>query len=317
MDEARFTLTIGGLSHAKALQMMDQLESELAIDAVAVSINETDEAAAQWETLAWFSTRQEAEAARDVLGLSEAPISEVEQRDWVRESLAGLAPVAAGRFFLHGSHDRDKRRAGGISMEIDAGTAFGTGHHGTTKGCLVALDAILKSNRPRRIFDLGTGTGVLALAAAKARRRKVLASDIDAEAVRVTVMNARHNGVGPFVQGLTAPGLHARSIHTRAPFDLIFANILAKPLERLATGIATMLAPSGLAILSGLTRDQERWISACYRSRGLTLVNTYRLDNWVVLVMQRKANGAKAKGRSGFARRPKTSERGSGYAQSV
>ena len=294
---------------------MERLEAELRIDAMAISINETDEAKAIWETVAWFSTRSEAEAAREVIGIETAAIAEVENRDWVSESLAGLAPVSAGRFFLHGSHDRNLRSTGGIAMEIDAGTAFGTGHHGTTKGCLLAFDTLLKRTRPARVFDLGTGTGVLALAAAKALRRKVLASDIDAEAARVTALNARHNGLGPLVTAVTAAGLHAPAIHAHAPFDLIFANILAKPLERLATGIATLLAPGGHVILSGLTRDQERWILACYRTRGLVLVQALRLDNWVVLVMQRKS--AQQKTRKKYASRVKSAVRGSGYAENV
>ena len=315
MDQARFTLTFGGLSHDEAFALLERLEAELRIDAVAITINETDEAKAIWETVAWFGTRSEAEAAREVIGIETAAIAEVENRDWVRESLAGLAPVSAGRFFLHGSHDRALRRVGGIAMEIDAGTAFGTGHHGTTKGCLLAFDTLLKRQRPARVFDLGTGTGVLALAAAKALRHKVLATDIDAEAVRVTALNAGHNGVGPLIKAVTAAGLHAPAVHAHAPFDLIFANILAKPLERLATGISELLAPGGHVILSGLTRDQERWILACYRARGLILVQALRLDNWVVLVMQRKSTKLKTR-KKNFSR-VKSAERGSGYAESV
>jgi len=315
MDQARFTLTFGGFSHDEAFALLERLEAELRIDAVAITINETDEAKAIWETVAWFGTRSEAEAAREVIGIETAAIAEVENRDWVRESLAGLAPVSAGRFFLHGSHDRNLRRAGGIAMEIDAGTAFGTGHHGTTKGCLLAFDTLLKRTRPARVFDLGTGTGVLALAAAKVLRRKVLATDIDAEAVRVTALNARHNGLRPLITAVTAAGLHAPAIHAHAPFDLIFANILAKPLERLATGIATLLALGGHVILSGLTRDQERWILACYRARGLVLVQALRLDNWVVLVMQRKSMQQKT--RKKYSSRVKSAVRGSGYAENV
>ena len=315
MDAARFTLTFGGLSHDEAFALMEQIEADWRVDAAAVSINETHEAKRLWETVAWFATRAEAEVASDNLGHKKAAITEVAARDWVRESLTGLAPVSAGRFFVHGSHDREKRKTNGVSMEIDAGTAFGTGHHGTTKGCLLALDALLKHHRPRRIFDLGTGTGVLALAAAKALNQKVLATDIDLEAVRVTASNAKRNRAGPLIKAVKAAGLHAPAIHARAPFGLIFANILAKPLERLATGITSLLAPNGFVILSGLTRDQERWISACYRARGLVLTKVLRLDNWVVLVMQRKSLNAQA--RRTFAQRVKTSERGSGYAQNV
>src|SRR5665213_47145 len=315
MDQARFTLTFGSFSHDEAFALLERLEAELRIDAMAISINETDEAKAIWETVAWFGRRSEAEAAREVIGIATAAIAEVENRDWVRESLAGLAPVSAGRFFLHGSHDRSLRSPGGIAMEIDAGTAFGTGHHGTTKGCLLAFDTLLKRTRPARVFDLGTGTGVLALAAAKVLRRKVLATDIDAEAVRVTALNARHNGLRPLITAVTAAGLHAPAIHAHAPFDLIFANILAKPLERLATGISELLAPGGHVILSGLTRDQERWILACYRARGLVLAQALRLDNWVVLVMQRKSMQQKT--RKKYSSRVKSAVRGSGYAENV
>lgn len=315
MQDARFTLTQGGLSHDAALTLMEHIENHAAVYAVAVSVNETDEAVALWETVAWFETAAEATVASVDLSLPHAVVREVEQRDWVRESLAGLAPVRAGRFFLLGSHDRALRKAGGISLEIDAGTAFGTGHHGTTKGCLLALDEILKRRRPARIFDLGTGTGVLALAAAATLRRKVLASDIDTEAVRVTALNAKVNALGPLVNVVTAAGLHSRDVRDQAPFDLIFANILAKPLERLATGLAGLLAPNGLLILSGLTRDQERWMRACYCARCLTCIKALRMDNWVVLVMQRKAINIKT--RKVVSSRVNSNVRGSGFAEHI
>lgn len=294
MDEARFTLTFGGLTHGEAFAMMDRIENDFAIDALAVTINETDEAKALWETVAWFPSEEEASAAGDHLKVTNAVVAPIPQRDWVRESLAGLKPVAAGRFFLHGSHDREARRGGGISMEIDAGTAFGTGHHGTTWGCLLALDDILKRHRPARMLDLGTGTGVLGLAAAKALHRKVLGTDIDPEAVRVAKLNAVHNDGGPWFRGLTAAGLHDAKIRAGAPYDLIFANILARPLAMLAPGLSAMLAPRGHLILSGLTADQLRWIKAVYQARGLVTLRIIRSENWIVLVMtkpSRKRNG--------------------------
>jgi ribosomal protein L11 methyltransferase len=207
--------------------------------------------------------------------------------DWVRRSLEGLAPVATGRFYLYGSHDSARRRAGGISLEIDAGTAFGTGHHGTTAGCLVAFDALLKRASPRRILDLGCGSGVLGLAAASALRRPVLASDIDAVAVAVARDNARNNRIGPWLAAVSAPGLKHRRIAADAPYDLIFANILARPLIALAGDLAHRLAPRGSVILSGLTRDQEQAVRAAYRNRGLVPESPLRMGNWSTLVFRK------------------------------
>ena len=175
-----------------------------------------------------------------------------------------------------------------MPLEIDAGTAFGTGHHGTTAGCLLALDAILKQHRPKRILDLGCGTGVLAIAAAQATKRKTLATDIDAEAVRVTRLNATLNCVGPLINGVTAPGLKHSHIASAAPYDLIFANILARPLINLAQGLKSILAPGGSLILSGLTRDQVRWVSAAYRNRGLVCSRTLLMGNWATLTLSNK-----------------------------
>ncbi|MEO6610305.1 MAG: 50S ribosomal protein L11 methyltransferase [Aestuariivirga sp.] len=301
MSTARFTLTFPDLSHESAFARMDEIEDHLAIDALAVTINETDEAQGFWETVAWFETVAEAEAALAIFGPARSIIAEVPDKDWVKLSLEGLAPVVAGRFFLYGSHDRNLRRSGGTSLEIDAGTAFGTGHHGTTAGCLEAFDYILKKSSPRRILDLGCGTGVLGLAAAKATKRKILATDIDAEAVRVTLLNAARNDARSFVQGETAAGLHHASIAAAAPYDLIFANILARPLAQLAHGLSRILAPGGNLILSGLTVDQKRWISACYRARGLIPVETLVKGNWVTLVFTRPDN-KKRPNRNGFGR---------------
>lgn len=284
---ARITLTCPSQSLEAAQALADLIDARFGIDPLAVTVNETDEARALWNTVAYFSDETSAAHARTILNLPEAEIAAVPDVDWVRRSLEGLAPVTAGRFFLHGSHDRDKRRAGGHSFEIDAGTAFGTGHHGTTAGCLLILDSLLKHSRPKRIFDLGCGTGVLAIAAAKATKAKVLATDIDAEAVRVTRLNALLNGLGPHIEAITAAGLHHPVIRQHGPFDLIFANILARPLASLAHGLSALVNPGGLLVLSGLTRDHARWISACYRARGLVPSQTVKIENWVALAMLR------------------------------
>jgi len=288
MTTARVILTVPALSLALAQDMADQFENDFRIEPLAVTINETDEAQDLWETVAYFASDTDATEAQRHLQLPSGIISVLPDTDWVKHSLEGLAPVVAGRFFLHGSHDRKRRRLGGKSLEIDAGTAFGTGHHGTTAGCLLALDAILKRRRPQRILDLGCGTGVLAIAAALTAKRKTLATDIDPEAVRVTEQNAALNHVSPLLRGVRAPGLkHSRIAHG-APYDLIFANILARPLISLAQGLTSILAPGGNLILSGLTRDQVRWVLAAYRNRGLVPAHTLLLGNWATLVLASK-----------------------------
>lgn len=288
MTTARFVLTVPALTLGAAEKISGKFETDFRIEPLAVSINETDDAKNLWEAVAYFASAADARDARQHLQLSSGEISEIPETDWVRHSLEGLAPVAAGRFILHGSHDRNKRRAGGISLEIDAGTAFGTGHHGTTAGCLLALDSILKRRKPKRILDLGCGTGVLAIAAALATKRRTLATDIDPEAVRVTKINASLNGASALVQALTAPGLKHSRIAGGAPYDLIFANILARPLISLAQGLASILMPGGNLVLSGLTSDQVRWVQAAYRNRGLADMQTRLLGNWATLTLTDK-----------------------------
>jgi ribosomal protein L11 methyltransferase len=167
----------------------------------------------------------------------------VEAKDWVKASLEDLVPVPAGRFVVHGQHDRDRVAPNKLGIEIEAALAFGTGHHGTTRGCLLLLDHVLKAWRPRRVLDLGTGTGVLAIAAARALHEKVLASDIDPPSVQVARENARLNVAGHLVQAVRATGFSAPQFADAAPFDLVLANILANPLRQLAAPMARHLAP--------------------------------------------------------------------------
>ena len=213
----------------------------------------------------------------------------VEARDWVKASLEDLVPVPAGRFIVHGQHDRDRIAPNKIGIEIEAALAFGTGHHGTTRGCLLLLDHVLKAWRPRRVLDLGTGTGVLAIAAARALHEKVLASDIDPPSVQVARENARLNVAGHLVQAIRATGFSAPQFVAAAPFDLVLANILANPLRQLAAPMARHLAPSALVILSGLLTPQAPSVIAAYRARGLVPLRHLRIEGWSSLLL-RKVN---------------------------
>jgi ribosomal protein L11 methyltransferase len=211
----------------------------------------------------------------------------VEARDWVKASLEDLVPVPAGRFVVHGQHDRDRIAPNKLGIEIEAALAFGTGHHGTTRGCLLLLDHVLKAWRPRRVLDLGTGTGVLAIAAAKALHENVLASDIDPVSVLVARENARANQTGHLVQMIHATGFAAPQFAQRGPFDLVLANILANPLRQMATPMARHLAPSGMVILSGLLTHQAPAVIAAYRARGLVPLRHLRIEGWSSLLLRR------------------------------
>jgi len=210
----------------------------------------------------------------------------VEAKDWVKATLEELVPVRAGRFVVHGRHDRAKVPPNKLGIEIEAALAFGTGHHGTTRGCLMLLDAVLKACRPRRVLDLGTGTGVLGISAAKALRIRVLASDIDPLAVKVARDNARLNGVGNLLETVHATGFSAPPFATHGPFDLVLANILANPLRQLATPMAKHLAPAALVVLSGLLPHQARSVIAAYRGRGLVLERHIEIEGWSSLLLR-------------------------------
>jgi ribosomal protein L11 methyltransferase len=210
----------------------------------------------------------------------------VEAKDWVKASLEDLAPVPAGRFVVHGAHDRARVPQNKLSIEIEAALAFGTGHHGTTRGCLLLLDHVLKAGQPRRVLDLGTGTGVLAIAAAKALQGQVLASDIDLPSVKVARENARLNGTGNRVQAIRATGFAAPDFAGRGPFDLVLANILANPLRQLAGPMSQHLAPSAFVILSGLLTPQAASVMAAYRARGLVPVRHLKIEGWSSLLLR-------------------------------
>ncbi len=214
-------------------------------------------------------------------------VERVAARDWVGENQAGFPPIRTGRFFVHGSHYSGLVPHAAVPVVIDAATAFGTGEHATTRGCLVALEQIAR--QPRQILDMGCGTGILAIAAAKYWRRPVLAFDIDPEAVRVTRVNARCNDVARSIRAAVAAGYRHRDIAQHAPFDLVFANILARPLMGMAPDLARVLAPGGIAVLSGLLARQETMVLAAHRLQGLYLVGRIALEGWHTLIVAKRA----------------------------
>ncbi len=248
----------------------------------------------RWGVTAYFAEAPDQASIRELVGLAagdevaqHVAFDTVEARDWVKATLEDLVPVPAGRFVVHGSHDRARVPANKLRIEIEAALAFGTGHHGTTRGCLLLLDHVLKKYWPQRVLDLGTGTGVLAIAAAKALHHAVLASDIDPASVRVAHDNARLNETGDLVQTIRATGFSAPQFAQRGPFDLVLANILANPLRQLATPMARHLAPSALVILSGLLTHQAGPVIAAYRARGLVPVRHLKIDGWSSLLLRK------------------------------
>jgi ribosomal protein L11 methyltransferase len=230
-----------------------------------------------------LEARLEAVAASLDMPTPRLTLARLPDRDWVSASLRALPPVRAGRFFVHGAHDRGRAPAGAIALEVEAGRAFGNGRHETTHGCLLSLDHLAKTRRFRRPLDLGCGAGVLALAMARLWRVPVLATDIDPWAVAVAKANSRINCLHPWVRPVLSDGFAHPALSTRAPFDLIVANILARPLQRLAPAIAAHLAPGGLVILSGLLVKQEVQVRTAYRVQGLSLVRRRQIGGWLTL----------------------------------
>jgi len=275
-----------------------------------VAVSLADYGGGSWQVAAYFSAPPDRTVLRDIVTAAAGPqaavalaFGKIAARDWVSESLAGLKPVTAGRFVVHGAHDRGQVGPSRIGIEIEAGLAFGTGHHGTTRGCLLALDGVGKRIRKgrrhpssraggahrrmtgTRILDLGTGSGVLAIAAARALHVPVLATDIDAASVRTAQANVRLNGAGGFVQVAHAAGVSAAAIRARAPFELVLANILLAPLQRLAAPLRQRVAPGGRLVLSGLLTAQANAALAAYRP--FALERRIVLDGWATLILRR------------------------------
>jgi ribosomal protein L11 methyltransferase len=272
---------------ADAEAAAEALDADPLLEGATYSILEEDEDKGVWRIDA-FPTSDE-EAAGIEAALRRFPLKVVVEpladADWLAMALSGLPPVHAGRFFIYGVHDRGAVPPSAVALRIEAGAAFGTGHHGTTVGCLLAYDQLLKAKRFPKVLDVGAGTGVLAIAAARTGSKVAVGTDIDGVSVRIARDNARINKVD--ARFVHASGLSHRLVTQHGPYDLVFANILAGPLVFLAQDIKGALKPGGIAILSGLLRTQERRVKAAYLSRGFRVKRRIHRDAWATLVLER------------------------------
>ena len=284
----RIELEVTARSHA------DRVEGALSWDGSPVTSTEIP-AGAGWRLEAYYSTEPDKskmtariDIAAASLGIKppEFIIEKMEPIDWVKRVQENSPPVSAGAFYIYGSHVTEPVPAEQIGIRIDAGTAFGTGTHETTRGCLIALEQILQQANIRSALDLGCGSGILAIGIAKLSSASVTATDIDPIAVEVTIENSGINGVADRIQTIHSEGFHEAKLRDRGPFDLIAANILAEPLISLAPEIARHMAPGGKIVLSGLLDSQSDAVVAAYERAGLGLENKIILGEWHTLIMR-------------------------------
>ena len=279
---------IRGRAGAEALgEMLERLTPE----PTGVGVFEIEDGSGMWEVGGYFLEAPDTAGlalAASLTGAHDFVISEIGDRDWVAEVRRDLTPVRAGRFLVHGSHDRDAARGVAYALEIEAAMAFGTGHHGTTRGCLNALDRLATIGfSPRRIADIGCGTGVLAMAAAAYWRRPVVASDIDPVAVATARANFRANGLTGRALLVRAAGFRHPALREAGPYELVFANILANPLKRLAPSMAAATAQGGVVVLSGVLNEQCAGVERMYLCQGFSRLWISRDGEWSTLVLRR------------------------------
>lgn len=290
MTQTRLHLTT---SKAEAERIFAAMETAFEEDGWPISVLELDEDRDLHEISLYAEGDVEAVEAqlRDLLtALSvDKPLERevLPDIDWVARSLEGLKPVRAGRFFVHGAHDRDQIKPGDIAIEIEAGLAFGTGHHGTTAGCLEVLESVVEAEHPQTALDLGTGSAVLAIALAKLAAIPVLATDIDPVATEVATANVKLNDASNLVETTTATGFDHPVFAERGPFALIVANILAGPLMDIAPDMAAHLQPGGSLVLSGILDRQHDAVLAAYTAQGFRHIRTLHLEGWVTIHLKR------------------------------
>lgn len=291
MSDLRLFITT---TEKQSEELMNLMTAAFEDEGYAIATMEIDEKKDLWEASLYIDFDEEdmmRERFADVVS-TDFPDAVIQREvipdvDWIAKSLEGLSPVRAGRFLVHGSHDRDRVHQNDIGIEIDAGQAFGTGHHGTTAGCLEVIETVMRARRVRNALDLGTGSGVLAIAARKLKPVPVLATDIDPIATRVAAENIRRNGIASGITTITAPDFHSPAFAANGPFDLIIANILARPLMRMAPQLVGHLAPGGSVILSGILAEQRWKVLSAYNGQNLRHVRTIWRNGWVTIHLDR------------------------------
>ncbi len=271
-------------------------ETDTALDGWGESLSLTERADGRsWAVEILFAATPDEAPIRDrlaALGIRDWSVETLAERDWVAESQRLLPELRAGRFFIHGSHFQGAIPPGAWALMVDAGAAFGTGRHETTLGCLLEIDRLRRRGRFGRVLDLGTGSGILGLAAARAGAASVVAVDNDPVAVRVALANAHKNGLAARLRASGGDGCCRRPLaNSRRRFDLVLANILARPLRGMASDLKRVLRPGGRAVLAGLLRAQEAEVLSAYRTQGLVLEARRAYGAWSVLRIKRKTGG--------------------------
>jgi len=276
-----------------AAEALGEAMENLFPEPTGVGVSLIEDGSGLWEVGGYFTDAPDDTALAllaAAFGAKPFVVSEVPEFDWVSHVRRELAPVRAGRFFVYGSHDADKLPDDAVPLLIEAAMAFGTGHHGTTLGCLRALDALMTEGFVAdRVADIGCGTAVLAMAAARVWPGTVLASDIDQVAVEVAEANLKANGMAGRVTCVEAAGFDHPELRAAAPFDLVFANILKGPLIALAPDVFSHLRPDGIAILSGILNEQAKNIVDVYAQSGINLIHQEQIGDWTTLVLRKMA----------------------------
>ncbi|MCB5200206.1 50S ribosomal protein L11 methyltransferase [Loktanella sp. TSTF-M6] len=273
---------------APAEDLAERLE-HLDPEATGIGVFEVEDGSGLFEVAAYFTDPPDAvqlAVLAKIAGAADFNISEVPDEDWVAKVRRDLPPVAAGRFFVYGSHDADKVPDDKIALLIEAAMAFGTGHHGTTLGCLLAFDRLVDQGFvPQNAVDIGAGTAVLAMAAAHISPNRVIATDIDPTAVEVSIANTVANGLEGRIDSIVAAGFDAAALDEAAPFDLVFANILKGPLVAMAPAMFRATAPGGYAILSGILNEQADSVAAVYVGAGYNEVQRDSIGDWTTITL--------------------------------